>query len=97
MRWIAFFTDTPDMLDIRKERQDLHLDYLRRHASEIRNVGGCRKVPGGDFVGGLWVLEVDSRERAVELIENDPYYVASCRTYKLLIWGKAFAELPVVL
>lgn len=95
VRWIAFFTDTPDMLDIRKERQDLHLDYLRRNASEIRIAGGCREAPGGDFVGGLWVLEVASRERAVELIENDPYYVANCRTYQLLVWGKAFADLQV--
>jgi uncharacterized protein YciI len=97
MRWIAFFTDTPSMLDIRKERQDLHLDYLRRNASEIRIAGGCWEAPGGDFVGGLWVLEVDSRERAVELIENDPYYVANHRAYQLLVWGKAFADQPVLL
>ena len=97
MRWIAFFTDTPAMLDVRKAWQDLHFDYLRRNASEIRIAGGCREAPGGDFVGGLWVLEVASRERAVELIENDPYYVASHRTYKLLVWGKAFADQPVVL
>ena len=96
-RWIAFFTDTPEMLEIRKKRQDQHFDYLRRNASEIRIAGGCREAPGGDFVGGLWVLEVASRERAVELIENDPYYVAGCRTYKLLVWGKAFADQPVVL
>jgi uncharacterized protein YciI len=96
-RWIAFFTDTPEMLEIRKKRQDLHFDYLRRNASEIRIAGGCRETPGGYFVGGLWVLEVASRERAVELIENDPYYVAGCRPYKLLVWGKAFADQPVVL
>jgi hypothetical protein len=40
---------------------------------------------------------VDSRERAVELIENDPYYVANHRAYQLLVWGKAFADQPVLL
>lgn len=48
-RWIAFFTDTPDMLAIRNQRQDQHMDYLRRNASEIRIAGGCREAPGGDF------------------------------------------------
>lgn len=96
-RWVAIFSDTPAMLDIRNERQDLHFEYLRRNASEIRIAGGCRKTPVGDFVGGLWVLEVASRERAVELIEQDPYFVPNCRTYKLLTWGKAFADLPVLL
>lgn len=96
MRWIAFFSDTPDMMAIRNERHDLHFEYLRKHESEITIAGGCREVPGGAYVGGLWVLEVASRERAVELIESDPYFVPSCRSYQLLTWGKAFAEKHVV-
>ena len=97
MRWITFFTDTPKMMEIRKERQDLHFEYLQKHESEILIAGGCREVPGGAFVGGLWVLKVSSKERAVELIEIDPYYVPSYRTYQLLVWGNAFAEKPFVL
>lgn len=85
------------MLEIRKERQDLHFEYLKKHESEILIAGGCREVPDCTFVVGLWVLEVSSKERAVELIENDPYFVPSCRTYQLLVLGKAFAEKPVVL
>jgi uncharacterized protein YciI len=53
MRWITFFTDTPDMMEIRKERQDLHFEYLKKHESEIFIAGGCRGGPGGDFVGRL--------------------------------------------
>lgn len=92
MRWIALFTDTPEMLEVRKEREPLHLEYLREHESEILIAGGCREAPGGAFVGGLWVLEVTSRKRALELIENDPYFVATYRSYRLLTWGKAFAD-----
>lgn len=95
MRWIAFFTDTPEMLQVRAEREPLHLAYLRQHASEILIAGGCREAPDGAFVGGLWVLDVTSRQRAVELIERDPYFVPSCRSYRLLTWGKAFAEREV--
>jgi len=48
-------------------------------------------------VGGMWIFEVESKERAVALIENDPYFVPTCRTYRLLVWGKALPELAVVL
>jgi uncharacterized protein YciI len=97
MRWIAFFTDTPDMMEIRKERQDVHLEYLKTNASEILIAGGCREAPDAAYIGGLWILEVATKERAIALIENDPYFVPSYRTYQLLIWGKAFAEKFVVL
>ena len=97
MRWIAYFTETPEMMAIRKERQELHLEYLRRHEDEILIAGGCREVPGGAFVGGLWVLEVANKERAIQLVENDPYFVPGCRSYQLLVWGKAFADKTVIL
>lgn len=52
--------------------------------------------PGGVFVGGMWIFEVESRERAVTLIENDPYFESAYRTYRLLVWGKALPA-PVLL
>jgi uncharacterized protein YciI len=97
MRWIAYFTDTPEMLKVRRERQDMHFDYLKEHESEILIAGSCRETPDGAFVGGLWVLEVPNKERAVELIENDPYFNSGYRTYRLMVWGKAFDGRSVVL
>lgn len=88
-RWVVMFEDQPGMLDVRREREPLHLAYLEQHASEILLAGGLREAPGSAFVGGLWVLEVPSRERAVELIENDPYYMPALRRYRLLTWRKA--------
>jgi uncharacterized protein len=97
MRWVVIFEDTPEMLAIRKEREAQHLAYLQLHEDEILIAGGLRDEPGGAFVGGLWVLEVGSKERAVQLIEADPYFAPSCRSYLLRAWGKALAEKRVVL
>lgn len=77
---------------VRQELGEDHLAYLRRHRPEIRLAGGLRQEPGGSFVGGLWVFDVASRERAVELIEGDPYYRAHPRAYRLLVWGDAFED-----
>ena len=96
MRYVAMFEDTPAMTAVRAARVAEHLDYLREHADEIRIAGGLREDAQGRFVGGLWVLEVSGRERAVELIESDPYFVPKHRSYRLLLWGKAFDE-PVTL
>ncbi len=97
MRYVAIFDDAPAMLAVRREKEALHLEYLRTHRSEILIGGGLREEAGGPFVGGMWVLEVESKERAVSLIENDPYFVPTCRTYRLLVWGKALPELAVKL
>lgn len=97
MRWIAIFDDKPGMLAVRQEREPRHLAYLREHENEILIAGGLREAPGASFVGGLWVLEVASKDRAVELVENDPYFVPEHRGYRLLTWGKALADKQVVL
>ena len=97
MRLVAIFEDTPSMAEIRRNREALHIAYLRAHSDEIVLGGGLRDAPGGPFVGGLWVLEVASRERAVQLIEGDPYFQVVNRPYKLHHWGKALPDRQVVL
>jgi uncharacterized protein YciI len=96
MRYVAIFEDSPEMLLIRKARSEQHIAYLKEHRNEILIGGGLREEPGGVFVGGMWIFEVESRERAVSLIENDPYFESAYRTYRLLVWGKALPE-PVLL
>jgi uncharacterized protein YciI len=67
------------------------------HKDEIKMAGGLRNEHGGPYVGGLWVFEVKSRERAVELIETDPYFKANPRKYRLLAWGKALPHVQVIM
>ena len=97
MRWVAILKDTEQMLQVREAHEPAHFVYLAANASEIVLAGGLRNAPAGSFVGGLWVLEVPSRERAVELVERDPYFVHGVRSYRLHVWGKAFPEKQVVL
>ena len=97
MRWVAIFEDTPEMLEVRARNEPAHLEFLRQHEEEILIAGGLRDVPGGPFVGGLWVLEVSSQERARQLVELDPYFKLGARSYKIRAWGKALAGKEVVL
>lgn len=97
MRWVAIFEDTPDMMSVRAVHGQDHLDYLLAHEAEIVLAGGLREEVGAGFVGGLWVLEVASRERAMELVQQDPYFIHGARRVTLRLWGKAFADRSVLL
>ena len=88
MRYIAMFEDTGPMAEVRRQIESAHWDHLAQHRDEIKMAGGLRDVPGGAYVGGLWVFEVASRERAVALIEADPYFQVHPRPYRLHVWGK---------
>jgi uncharacterized protein YciI len=66
----------PAMPDVRARLEPAHLDYLRAHVGEIVLAGGLREAPGAGYVGGLWILEVASKERAVQLVQSDPFYQA---------------------
>ncbi len=92
MRLIAYFEDKPEMMEHRAKNEGAHLAYLKVNQTEIPIAGGLRPEPGGKFVGGLWVMEVESFERAEEIVKNDPYYQPNLRDFKLLVWGKAFDE-----
>ncbi|MGJ8645629.1 MAG: YciI family protein [Marinomonas colpomeniae] len=96
MRLVAYFDDKAGMIEHRQAHEPAHLAYLKANRSEILIAGGLRPEPNDKFVGDLWVMDVESFERAKELIKNDPYYAPELRSYKLLVWGKAIDE-PVVL
>ena len=92
-RWVAIFEDDPAAYKVRKEHQDAHIAYLDRHREQVLLGGGLRPNPGEWYCGGLWVLEVASREEAVALCENDPFFRHGLRKgYRLCVWGKAFAD-----
>jgi hypothetical protein len=90
MRWVAIFDDNEGLDSIRNEQSTAHFDYLVANRDKILIAGGLRPAPGELYCGGLWVIEVDSREEAVRLIEGDPYFELGLRKgYRLLVWGKA--------
>lgn len=97
MRWVAIFEDAPEMMDHRAQFGNEHVEYVRANKSEILIGGGMKETPDGVFVGGMWVMEVESKERAIELVENDPYFNAKYRSYRLLIWGKVLEDVAVEL
>ena len=97
MRWVVIFENAPGMEAVREQHGDEHFVYLRENQKEILLAGGLRDGPESPFGGGLWVLAPMLRERAVHLVESDPYFLATRRPYRLLQWGKALRDIDVTL
>lgn len=93
MRLVAIFEDCEGMQAVRKQLKAEHLAFFEANRKEIPLSGGLRVQPDDEIlVGGLWVFEVDSKERAIELIEADPFQKACPRKYRLYHWGKTLPK-----
>ena len=91
-RWVAIFDDHPESEAgwIRRRHAQAHFAYLAENRHKVLLGGGLRLGPEEWYCGGLWVIEVDSRDEAVALCENDPYFRLGLRKgYSLYVWGKA--------
>lgn len=88
MRWVAIFEDSPRMIRHRKEFGRQHESYVRANRNEILIGGGFKENPDDNFVGGMWIMDVASKARAIELVENDPCFDPQSRKYKLFTWAK---------
>lgn len=82
---------------MREALKPAHLAFQEKDQASIPMAGGLRDEHGGPYVSGLWVSEVGSRQRAVELIEGDPYCEAHPRKYRLLAWDKALPQFQVLM
>ncbi|MCX4834312.1 MULTISPECIES: YciI family protein [unclassified Streptomyces] len=69
------FTDRDGVREMKKALRAEHLEYVESNRSRIIVSGGT--FPDGDDfpVGGIIILDVDTRAEAVEYIENDPFFV----------------------
>lgn len=91
-RWAAIFEDNAEAEAgwVRKQHAADHFAYLGANRDTIKLAGGLRPDPDQWWNGGLWVMEVSSREEAARLCEEDPYFKLGLRKgYRLQLWGKA--------
>jgi uncharacterized protein YciI len=90
-RWVCVFEDAPEMLSIRSERRLSHHAYLSQNAGTILRAGALCPDGDGPPTGALWLLDVERREEAIRLIEQDPYYEPQHRSYRLFEWRWALS------
>jgi len=85
--------DKPNHLHVRNRERPAHLEYLARHAAKLLACGAKLDDDGDGAHGGLYVLDVETREEAERFIADDPFtHAALFERVQIVRWRKAFLD-----
>jgi uncharacterized protein YciI len=75
MPYVIQFVDDPGVTEKKKQVRPVHLEYVIKNAHRIIASGGFFPDDDDFPIGGLIILDTESRQEAVDYIENDPFFL----------------------
>lgn len=85
--------DKPNHQHVRQASRAPHLDYLDANKALLLACGAKLNDDGSDGGGGVYIVDVDSREAAQAFIEADPFHTAGLfAEVKIVRWRKAYLD-----
>lgn len=92
---MAYLIETFDKRDhqaVRQMHREKHLRFLEENKSLLLACGAKLDDDGKDLGGGVYIVDVDTREQAQAFIEADPFYKDANLFERILItrWRKAY-------
>ena len=91
MLFAVIFKDKPDRADLRERNLEAHVVWLNEHRAKILIAGSLRENPNVTPLGGLWVVEEESKKAVTQLLSSDPFFTCGLRQdVQVLHWNKAF-------
>ncbi|HEY4296201.1 MAG TPA: YciI family protein [Paraburkholderia sp.] len=85
--------DKPDHLPVRNRERPAHLAFLAAHAAKLLACGAKLDDGGDGAHGGLYVLDVETREEAERFIADDPFTLAQLFERVVIVrWRKAYLD-----
>lgn len=98
MLFIARFHDKPDIAKRRAELLDEHFAWLDANKDRVLLAGSVRADVGGESLGGLWIIEAESKADAESVYQGDPFFANGLRSkVEVFHYVKANADRPVTL
>lgn len=83
--------DKPGSQQLRRDTRAEHLDFLARHKALLLACGAKLNDDGTDQGGGLYVVDLATREEAEQFIASDPFYrVELFERVAITRWRKAY-------
>ena len=96
MLFILRFTNKPEKSALLPQLYPAHVEWLRQHESQVLVAGSIRTNAEAPPIGGLWIVEADSKADVEALFSTDPFWVNDLRQgYEILFWSKAFPDKKV--
>jgi len=96
MLFILRFTNKPEKAALIPQLYPAHVQWLKERESKILVPGAIRSDPDAPPVGGLWIVNAESKAEVEQLFRTDPFWVNDLRQgYEILYWYKAFPDKTV--
>jgi uncharacterized protein YciI len=96
MLFIARFTDKPNIAELRDKLFPAHLKWLDEHKDKVLVPGSLRPDVGGASLGGLWIIEANSKADVEKIYKSDPFFANGLRAkVEVYFWKKAFEDRKV--
>jgi len=93
---MPYVVETWDKIDhhlLRKKLRQEHLDYLNQNLELLLACGAKLDDNGQDLGGGVYIIDVASRDAAQKFIEQDPFYIRGLfQKIKIDRWRKAYLD-----
>ena len=85
--------DKPNHQHVRQANRPTHLDFLEANKQLLLACGAKLNDDGSDGGGGIYIVDVETREAAQAFIEADPFHQADLfAEVKIVRWRKAYLD-----
>ena len=85
--------DKPHHADVRVRERDVHLAFLARNKALLLACGAKLNDDGSNAGGGIYIVDVETREEAERFIAQDPFtLIGLFESVKIIRWRKAYVD-----
>jgi len=93
MPYIIETFDKPNHQDMRQQHRAKHLEYLDANKALLLACGAKLQDDGKDAGGGLYIVDVETRDAAQQFIDADPFAQANLfDRVTITRWRKAYVD-----
>ena len=85
--------DKPEHQHVRQANRPAHLEFLAENSKLLLACGAKLNDDGSDGGGGIYIVDVDTREAVRALIEADPFFTAGLfADIRIVRWRNAYLD-----
>jgi uncharacterized protein len=85
--------DKPGHADVRTRERETHLAFLAENKALLLACGAKLNDDGSSAGGGIYIVNVETREDAERFIAQDPFtHVGLFESVKIVRWRKAYVD-----
>ncbi|CAJ96372.1 YciI superfamily enzyme, includes 5-CHQ dehydrochlorinase, contains active-site pHis [Cupriavidus necator] len=93
MPYLIETVDKPNHQHVRQATRASHLDYLEANKDLLLACGAKLNDDGSDAGGGIYIVDVDTRDAAQQFIDADPFTEAGLfAEVRIVRWRKAYLD-----